>query len=434
VKSFLRCVACGLLLLSAPWVSSEPQSPVQSKELDSIVAVVNSNVIMQSELDAKLAIIRQRLDESGTQLPPRQILQRQVLDRLILEQLQTQIAREQGIQVDDQILNDNLRRLARRNNMTLAQFREILESDGFDYEEFREDVRTEIMLSQLRRQMVDNRVDVTDLEVEHELQNASLRKDVNEYHLGHILVAVPEAASPDVIQEKQTKAQSLVTRIREGAPFRKTAVAESDGQNALEGGDLGWRKGAQLPTLFADKILAMQPGELTDPVRSTSGFHIVKLIDIRGEKRHVISQLKVRHILLKPDELTSEVEVRLRLEQLRQRILGGEDFAVLARSHSQDSVSAANGGDLGWVSPGDMVPQFEEVIFQMPLQDVSEPFPTRFGWHIAQVLDKRQHDSTETFKRSRAREFIRKRKADEEMQLWLRRLRDEAYVEYRIPE
>ncbi|MEE8342768.1 MAG: peptidylprolyl isomerase [Gammaproteobacteria bacterium] len=422
------------MLLSAPWAWSESEPPVVSKELDHIVAVVNSNVIIRSELNTKANIIRRRLIDSDTPLPPRQVLERQVLDRMILEQLQTQLAREQGIRVDDEALNDNLRRLARRNNVTLSQFREVLDKDGFDYEQFREDVRSEIILSQLRRQMVENRIDVSELEVEHELQNSKLDKDLKEYRLGHILVAVPEAASSDQIQEQQHKALSMVERLRGGAEFRNMAVAESDGQNALEGGDLGWRTGVQLPTLFADQIIAMQPGDITDPIRSPSGFHIIRLVDVRGERRHVTHQLKVRHILLRPDELTSQAEVRSRLSQLWQRIEGSEDFATLARSHSQDSVSAANGGDLGWISRGDMVPQFEEVVFDLRVGELSKPFETRFGWHIAQVMDMREYDSTETFKRSRARELIRKRKVEEEMQLWLRRLRDEAYVEYRIPE
>ncbi|MEE8428070.1 MAG: peptidylprolyl isomerase [Gammaproteobacteria bacterium] len=434
MKFFLRCIVCGLFLLSAPWAWSESEPPVASQELDHIVAVVNSDVIMQSELNTKTNIIRRRLLESDTPPPPRQVLERQVLDRMILEQLQTQLARQQGIRVDDEALNDNLRRLARRNNMTLSQFRGVLAQDGFDYEQFREDVRSEIILSQLRRQMVENRIDVSALEVEHELQNREFDKELKEYRLEHILIAVPEAAASDQIQAQQQKALSIVERLRGGAGFRHIAVAESDGQNALEGGDLGWRTGVQLPTLFADKIIAMQPGDISDPMRSPSGFHIVRLVDVRGERRHVTHQLKVRHILLRPDELTSQAEVRSRLSQLWQRIEGGEDFAMLARAHSQDSVSAANGGDLGWVSPGDMVPQFEEAVFELPAGELSKPFETRFGWHIAQVLDKRDYDSTETFKRSQARESIRKRKVEEEMQLWLRRLRDEAYVEYRISE
>lgn len=433
MKFLLRCITCGLLLLSTPWAWSESELPAVSRELDHIVAVVNSDVITQSELKFKADIIRQRLIENNTPLPRRRILERQVLDRMILEQLQSQLAREQGIRIDDEALNDNLRRLARRNNVTLSQFREVLDKDGFDYEQFREDVRKEVTLSQLRQQMVENRIDVSELEVEHELQNNKMDKELKEYRTGHILIAVPEAASSDQIQKMQNKALSMVERLRDGAEFRNMAVAESDGQNALEGGDLGWRTSTQLPTLFADQVITMQPGDISNPIRSPSGFHIIRLVEIRGERRHVTHQLKVRHILLRPDELTSEEEVQSRLSQLWQRIDGGEDFATLARSHSQDSVSAANGGDLGWVSRGDMVPQFEEVVFDLRAGELSRPFKTRFGWHLAQIMDMREYDSTETFKRSRARELIRKRKVEEEMQLWLRRLRDEAYVEYRVP-
>ena len=431
---FLRCITCGLLLLSVSWAWSASAPPVTLKELDHVVAVVNSDVILQSELDAKIKLVRQRLMESNTALPPQHILELQVLDRMVLETLQTQLAKEQGIRIDDETLNDNLHRLADRNNMTLSQFRDVLEKDGFDYDRFREDVRSELVLNQLRRQMVENRVEVSELEVEHELQNSENSKDLKEYRLEHILIAVPETASSDQLQEQQRKAKSIVERVRNGAEFRKIAVAESDAQNALEGGDLGWRNGAQLPTLFTEQIITMQPGEVTEPIRSPSGFHIIKLIDVRGEERHVITQFQVRHILLRADELIPLSEVRQRLSQLKRRIEGGEDFAALARSHSQDSVSAANGGELGWISPGDMVPQFEEIVFPLPVGKISEPFETRFGWHIAQVQDQRQYDSTETYKRSRAREFIRNRKVEEEMQLWLRRLRDEAYVEYRIAE
>lgn len=435
MNPILRCIVCGLLAFSAPWAWSETNPAVPVKALDHIVAVVNNDVILKSELDARVNLIHQRLFENETALPPRHLLEDQVLERLILERLQLQLARAQGLQVNDETLNENLRRLAQRNNMTLSQFREVLEKDGFDYEQFREDVRNEIILSQLRRQMVENRVEVSELEVGHELQNSSYTRDLKEYHLEHILIALPEAASAEEIRQKQQQAQSLLERLRNGTDFRKTAVAESDGRDALEGGDLGWRKGAELPTLFADEIKKMQPGGITGPIRSPSGFHIIKLLEVRGEDdRHVINQVKVRHILLQPDELTPAEEVRLRLDQLQQRIEAGEDFAVLARSHSQDSVSAANGGELGWVSPGDMAPQFEEVVFELPIGTVSKPFETRFGWHIVQVLDKREYDSTDAFKRSQAREFIRKRKVEEEMQRWLTRLRDEAYVEYRTPE
>ena len=427
LSCLLPCLFPGLLMGSAALSAAEP--------LNHIVAVVNDDVVLASELETKLEIVREQLRAQQTELPPEDLLRRQVLDRVIVDQLQLQLAARNNIQIDDETLNGNLRNIAEQNGMDLEQFRATLEAEGHDFVAFREEIRNQIAIARLHQQMVGSRVNVTDQEIDNLLANEQAwGGSEKEYRLGHILIAVPDGATPDEIKAAQRQAEETVAKLRGGADFAATAVAVSAGQTALQGGDLGWRKAGQLPTVIADSIHALQPGQIADPIRAAGGFHIVKLIELRGEGRHVITQTRARHILLTADELLPEHEVRQRLEQLRERIVGGEDFAALARSHSKDKVSASKGGDLGWVGPGDLVPPFEEAMARLEPNEVSAPVQTRFGWHIIQVLERRDHDSTDEFKRNQARELIRKRKTDEELALWLRRLRDEAYVEYRTEE
>jgi peptidyl-prolyl cis-trans isomerase SurA len=368
-------------------------------------------------------------------LPSEDVLRQQVLERVIIDKLQLQLAAINNIQVDDETLTSNLRNIAEQNKMDLDQFRTVLEREGQNYASFREEIRNQIILARLHQQMVGSRINITEQEIDNLLANEKTwGGSEKEYHLAHILIAVPEGASPEQIKTAQLKAQETVDKLRSGTDFAATAVAVSAGQTALEGGDLGWRKAGQLPAVLTDAIIGMQTGQISDPIRASGGFHIVKLLELRGDGRHVITQTHVRHILLTADDVLPENEVRIRLEQLRDRIIGGEDFAQLARSHSKDKVSASKGGDLGWVGPGDLVPQFEETMNQLKPKEISQPVQTRFGWHIIQVQERRDHDSTDEFKRNKARELIRKRKNDEELALWLRRLRDEAYVEYRNAE
>lgn len=405
-------------------------------ELDRIVAVVNDDVIVESELGTRVRTIKAQLRQAGTPLPPENVLEQQVLERLVLERLQIQIAEVNGIRVEDENLNQAVQAVARQNNLTLAQFREILERDGFDFAKFREDMRNEMLIARLRQRQVENRISVTDRDIDNYLATVEQQGGgENEYLLQHILIAVPEAASSDKIAEARAKAEDLVARLRDGANFSEMAVAESDGQQALEGGSLGWVKSANLPTIFAEAVPGLKQGEITDPIRSPSGFHIVKMADIRGDAgRHMVSQTKVRHILVRPDELTTPEEARVRLEQLRLRIENGEDFNELARAHSDDRGSALQGGDLGWVNPGGTVPKFETVMNSLAPGEVSEPFDTQFGWHIMQVLERREFDDTEQARRAKAAEVLRKRRMDEELQNWLRQIRDEAYVELRLEE
>ena len=426
MRKLLASSLIGLLLGLAPAL------PVLA--FDRIVAVVNDDVIVASELESSTRSIAAQLRQQGTRLPPERVLERQVLERLVLERLQLQVAERTGVQIDDEVLNEAVRSIAERNGLTVGQFREVLARDGFDFAAFREDIRRKLTLEQLRRRQVDNRITVSEREIENLMETVARQAGIEgEYRLAHILIAVPEAAAPDQTEAARAEAEQVLADLRAGADFARTAVSVSDGQQALEGGDLGWRAGSELPTLFAEVVPRMDPGDVSEVLRSPSGFHIVKLVDARyGGDEHIVRQTHARHILIRPDEVTSADEARRRLAQLRQRIEGGDDFEELARAHSEDRGSAVKGGDLGWVSPGDVVPEFERVMNALPPGSVSPPFQTPFGWHIVQVLERRDHDSTTEVQRARAREIIRERKLDEEVEAWLRRLRDEAYIEYRL--
>ncbi len=412
---------------------SASRKPV-TEPLNRIVATVNDGVVLASELRKREARVISQLQQQQAQLPARDALQKQVLDRLILENLQLQMADRSGIRVDDETLNNSLRKMAGQNNMSLSEFREVLEQDGYEYISFREQFRNQITINRIRQQMVESRIEVSEQEVDNLLvTTSSVGSQNHEYQLAHILVSIPEAASPEQVQAAKARARGILDRLRSGADFGQIATAESDGQQALEGGDLGWRKSSQLPSFFTDVVVKMKPGDISDPIRSPSGFHIIKLVDTRGgNQRHLIKQTHARHILLRPDALASEQQVQTRIAQLRERIEQGEDFAVLARAHSQDPGSGSQGGDLGWVTPGQMVPEFEKAMDELTPGGISEPVKSRFGWHLIQALERRERDDTEEHRRNSARESIRQRKTEEELQIWLRRLRDESYVEYHL--
>lgn len=404
-------------------------------ELDHIVAVVNDDVVMASELNERVRTVKDQMRQQGTQLPPTSVLKKQVLDRLILNKLQLQMARDTGIRVDDETLNRTISNIAAENQVSLAEFRNILERDGYSYPQFREDIRNEIMISRLRQRAVDNRVSVTDREIENFLSTQEHQGEIeSEYRLSHILIALPSSPSTKQVDETRDLAEKVLDELNSGADFGKTAATYSDGQQALQGGDLGWRKASELPTLFSGLVSHMDKGEISDLIRSPSGYHIIKVTGVRDSEKTMITQTHARHILIKPDELTTDEDAVRRLKQLKLRIEGGADFGELARGHSNDTVSAADGGDLGWVNPGDLVPQFEEVMDSLKPGEVSNPFKTQFGWHIVQVLERREHDSTEDLKRARARKAIRQRKLEEARENWLREMRENAYVEYRLDE
>lgn len=411
--------------------------PVAADPLDSIVAVVNNDVIMRSELTRQVRQVSAQMEQQGARTPPADVLERQVLERLILVKLQVQQAESTGIRVDDETLNQAIGRIAQENGVSINEFRDILERDGFDFVAFREDIRQEIVMTRLRQREIDNLVTVSDREIENYLATQSSQGGAEaEYRVAHILVASPEAASPEELEATERKANDILRELQEGADFQQTAMARSDGQQALQGGDLGWRRASQLPTLFAERVGRMSDGELSELIPSPSGFHIIKLVATRsggGGEAALVRQTHAQHILVRASEVVSGDDARTRLEQLKLRIDGGADFAELARSHSDDRATSVNGGDLGWVSPGDLVPEFEKVMDALGPGEVSTPFESQFGWHIVRVLERRSVDSTEEVRRAQAKDAIRARKIDEEREAWLRRLRDEAYVEYRVP-
>ena len=401
-------------------------------ELDRIVAVVDDDVVMQSELEDQLNRVREQLRKQGTSLPPTAVLRHQVMERLILQKIQLQVAGRTDIVVDDEGLDQTILDIAKQNNLTLSQFREILKSDGYAFEDFRQNIREEITIARLRKREVDNRVRVTQQEIDNYLSNeANEGPNEKELRISHILIAIPTGATDDEEQAAREQATAVYERLQAGEEFGDVAISTSDGQQALERGDLGWRKASQLPTLFADTVMSMKVGDTSGIITSPSGYHLIKLMDERSSEKIMVEQTHCRHILITPNELISDEEAVVRLRQLKLRLEGGADFAELARTNSDDRGSALQGGDLGWVSTGEMVHEFEEVLSFTRVGEISKPFKTNFGWHILQVIGKRSHDGTDEVRRQKAQAAIRQRKTDERLQSWLRRLRDEAYVELR---
>lgn len=407
---------------------------VQAVEyLDGIVAVVEDDIVLESELAIEVSKVVSRLRANQVQLPPELVLYKQVLERIIVDKLQSQIAKRAGVNISDQVVDKSLRNIARQNNLTLDEFKQELHKEGMDYNEFRENVRKEIVINQLRSQEIGSRIKVSEQEVKHYLETQMSAEDRQvQYLLGHILIAIPEGASATTIQAEKAEADAAVAQLRAGADFKKMAVSISDGSNALQGGSLGWRTLNRVPTLFVDYVKSMQKGDISEPIRSPGGFHILKLMDTTGVDKHIITETHVRHILIKTNELVGDDEAKARLTAIAARIADGDDFAMLAKANSDDSGSAIKGGDLGWVVPGLLVPPFEKAMSKLAINAISAPVQTQFGWHLIQVLGRRSKDNSEEYKRNQARNEIRKRKIEEETELWLRRLRDEAYVDIRL--
>ncbi|TMH25208.1 MAG: molecular chaperone SurA [Betaproteobacteria bacterium] len=404
--------------------------------VDRIVAVVNKDVVTYSELNEAVGMAERQLRRQGTPAPERAVLERQMLERLILDKAQLQLARETGIRIDELQLDRAVERIAQSNNMTLADFRRALEGDGVAFDAWRNEVRQQMILTRLREREVENRVQVSDTEVDLFLEQLKNRPDEGaEYNLAHILVRVPEGASPERIRQARSRAEQAVAEVRSGAPFARVAAAYSDAPDALQGGALGWRNHERLPELFADALAKMKPGDISEPLRSPAGFHIVQLIERRGTGAQApVVQTRLRHILIRTNEAVSEAEARRKLLDLRERIVsGGADFAELARANSDDG-TAARGGELDWVYPGDTVPEFERAYQELKLAEVSPPVRTPFGYHLIQVLERRSSDLSPERKRLQARQALRERKADEAYQEWLRQLRDQTYVELRLDE
>ncbi len=401
--------------------------------INGIAAIVNEDVITTLELTAETDTIKRQLRAQGNRLPPESVLAKQVLEREIIKQIQLQFAKSTGIRVDDSELNETLSRIAEQNDLDLRQLKSALESEGFDFSQYREMIRADITMARLRQREVVNRVSISEQEVQNFIATQTSQGNVDdEYDISHILIAVPEAASADQIDASKKRAENILNQLATGIEFSELAVSESSGQNALEGGKLGWRKAGQLPTIFAGVVTQMSPGEHSELIRSSSGFHIIYLADKRSGEKHIVTQSKARHILIRPSEFSTETEIISRLRQLRERVKAGANFAELAKSHSDDRGSAVNGGDLGWVSPGQMVPQFEAAMNALNVGQISEPFQSQFGWHIIDVYDRRDVDNSKEFTENKAREFIRQRKTEEMTEAWIRQLREEAFVEIKI--
>jgi len=401
--------------------------------LDRIVAVVNEDVIMQSELESKIRTVRGQMEQQGASLPPPSILERQVLDNLVSNRIQLQIAARTGIKVDDETLNRTISNIAAENQVSLTQFREILEQDGYNYEQFREDIRNEITLGQLRKRQVENRIVVTEKEIDNFLANQEFQGTFQaEIRLSHILLSLPTDATAGEIEQVRQVAAQIREDLLAGTDFAETAATVSDGGNAEKGGDLGWRNLEDVPSLFADYIPEMKNGDISELIQSPSGFHIIKISDVKSDEENIVIQTRSRHILIKQDDLTTDLQAREKAEQLKLRIESGDDFGLLAKGNSDDPGSAAKGGELGWSIPGELVPEFQRMMDKMEPGQISDAFKSNFGWHILEVLERRNFDNTESVKRGKARAAIRNRKLTEAMQNWTRRLRDESYVEYRL--
>jgi peptidyl-prolyl cis-trans isomerase SurA len=424
IKSlFIKLLLCSLVLIGFI---------AQAEVLDKIVAVVEDDVILERELDQEAALVVQRMQASNAQLPPAFVLRKQVLEKLIIDKLQRQLAERAGVTVSEEMLNSSVTEIARRNNMSVQDFRIELERQGMSYKSFLDNMRNEIIINQLRGREIGGRIKVTDQEIQHamETQEQGGAEAAAQYHLGHILVAVKEGAASPEIQSANSKAEEIIKQLRAGQDFTQTAISNSDDGNALKGGDLGWRTIGDIPTLFVESVKKMAAGDIAGPIRSPSGYHIIKMLEIKGDMNHqMVTKTKIRHILIKTNEIVDDNEAKTRLLQLKARIKDGDDFAALARAHSDDKGSALKGGSLDWVSPGDLVKPFEEAMEKLAINEISEPVQTQFGWHLIQVLGRENKDNSAEYRKNLIRDTIRKRKIEEETELWLRRLRDEAFVE-----
>ena len=424
------------LLLAILLACAAPQAPAQRGVLvDRIVAVVNKDVITTSELAERVALAERQLRRQNIALPERELLERQILERLILDKAQVQLAANSGLRVEELQLDRAVQRIAESNNVTLAEFRRRLETDGVAFDKFRAEVRQQILLTRLREREVDDRVQVSDGEIDIYLEeNQAAASGAAEYNAAHVLVRIPEQATPERIEQARARAEKARAEAQAGGDFARLAASTSDAGDALQGGALGWRAPSRLPELFAEALKTMQPGDVSGVLRSPAGFHVLKLLEQRGAGAAVpVTQTRARHILVKTSEVIAESDARRRLAGLRERIAGGADFAELARLNSEDG-TAARGGELGWIHAGDTVPEFERAMSALNPGELSEPVRTPFGFHLIQVLERRTADVSAERQRLQARQVLRERKAEEAFQEWLRQLRDRTYVELRLEE
>jgi peptidyl-prolyl cis-trans isomerase SurA len=430
-----RLVPCALLatlLSGTPAWGQQTTKPRPIVTLDRIVAVVNEEVITQQELGARVDFAFRQMRQQGTPPPTREVIERQLIERLINDRVQMQYARDTGMRIDDAELDRAISRIAADNKLSLQQLRATLEKDGVPFEKFREDIRNEITLSRLREREVAQKIVITESEIDTFIQAQQAQGRADEYNVSHILVTVPENATPEQLQTRRARAEQALTQLKDGTDFRQVAAAFSDAPEALQGGLIGWRESSRLPGLFLEALQPLKAGELSGLVRSTNGFHILKLNERRGGQQAImVQQTRARHILIKTNELVSETEARNRLLTLKERLDNKADFAELARARSEDG-SASRGGDLGWLNPGDTVPEFEQAMNALKPGEISQPVRSPFGWHLIEVQERRTQDMTREGQRMNARQALRERKTDEAYQEWVRQLRDRAYVERRL--
>ena len=422
--------------ISSSLVFSAEKSAKKATEIlkmDRIIAIVDQSVITEQELIDRTRTVTAQLEKQGTELPPENILQKQILERLISDSLQLQFAAQTGLKVDDSQLDKTIERIAEQNKLSVDQFKTMLEKDGMTMRKFREDIRNEITISRLREREVDNKLNISEGEVDNYLTTqASRGEEQDEFEVSHIMIRTPEDASPEDLEKAKNKTQEALKQLAGGKTFAQVSAEFSDAPNALEGGALGWKSGSQMPTLFLDALKGLQPGEVAKPVRSPNGFHILKLTNRRGGiSSMVVNQTHARHILIKLSEVVSEKEAKRKMDSIKERLDNGAKFEELARQYSEDG-SANNGGDLGWVNPGDTVPAFEKAMNGLGVGEFSEPVLSPFGWHVIQVLERRQQDMTKEASRLKARQEIRARKSEEAYQDWIREMRDRAFVELRL--
>lgn len=434
-KYFLNGIALIALYGFASIPAAASATPPAAIEwLDRIAAIVNDDVVMESDISARLADVRIQMNERSITPPPPDILRKQILERLITENIQLQLGARMGIRIDDETLNGAIAGIAKQGSMTLRDFVARLSADGLDYGTFREQIRRDMIMTRVQQRRVGDRVRITDADINEFLKSPAARDMFSDsYRIAHILVAVPEVSGVEQVKAAEEKVAGLLAEARAGADFADLAARNSDAANALEGGDLGWRTSARLPSLFAGVVINMKPGDIAGPLRSGSGFHLVKMMERKSDAQRMVQQSKLRHVLIKLSAIRNSSEARELAKQLRERIAGGEDFAAVAKRHSEDFGSALAGGDLGWVSPGQMVEEFETIANATATGTLSDVFETQYGWHFLQVLERRDQDTTDEFRRLQARNAVWKRKFDVELDNWLHEIRNEAWVDVKDP-
>ena len=398
--------------------------------IDKIIAIVNSDVVLQSDLDSRITMIQQQYAQSKQPLPPKNTLAQQVLDRLIIDSIQLQMGSKAGVRIDDEVLTDTIRGIARNNKKSLQEFQEELINQGIDYQFFRNQIKQDLIIQEVQRYHLSRRIRVTPKELKNFLESPIGKKMVSDdYLVGHMLISVSRRASENTIKNASERAEKLYLELQEGADFRKLAIANSDDNHAFKGSDLGWRKAAELPELFADAAIRLSIGGVLEPIRSPSGFHIVSLLDKKGASEGVEQQYKTRHILVQTSTILDAEAAENLMQNIHEKLMAGEDFAELAQLYSDDPGSALTGGDIGWVTGKQLALEFAAQMESIPINKISAPFQTEFGWHILQVQEERQQDTSQEQRERRALNYLRSQRFEEKLEDFLAEIRSEAYVE-----